>query len=251
MSAAVKAPEKAPLASALYLGEFIGELNDGASFLDRLSSGDLATVRGLGRIVRFARGETVFLQGQPHEGIFLIETGVVRSYYTAPSGREITLAYWTPAHFVGGPEMFRGGLHIWSGTAAEDCSLLYLSGVNIRRLVERLPQFAICLIEGLVAKSKCYSALVQMLGTRSATERLAQLLVILGEIYGKPENHLGANRLVVQRKVTHDQLATIVGVTRQWITTTLDRFQKKGIIWVGRQTIVIERPDLLLELVRG
>ncbi|HTQ32712.1 MAG TPA: Crp/Fnr family transcriptional regulator [Stellaceae bacterium] len=247
----MSAAAKPALPSALYLGEFIGELNDGASFLDRLAPEDLATMRGLGRLMRFARGETVFLQGQPHEGIFLIETGVVRSYYTAPSGREITLAYWTPGHFVGGPEMFRGGLHIWSGTAAEDCTLLYLSGTTIRRLVERMPQFAICLIEGLVAKSKCYSALVQMLGTRSATERLAQLLVILGEIYGKHDKSLGPNRLVVERKVTHDQLATIVGVTRQWVTTTLDRFQKKGIISVGRQTIVIERPDLLFEMVSG
>jgi CRP/FNR family transcriptional regulator, cyclic AMP receptor protein len=243
----MSAAATAPLPSALYLGEFIGELNEGASFLNRLSPPDLATVRGLGRTVRFARGETAFLQGAPHEGIFLIETGVVRSYYTAPSGREITLAYWTPGHFVGGPEIFRGGLHIWSVVAAEDSSLLYLSGASIRRLVEQMPPFAICLIEGLVAKSKCYSALVQMLGTRSATERLAQLLVILGEIYGKLE----ANRLVVQRKVTHDQLSLIVGVTRQWITTTLDRFQKKGIISVGRQTIVIERPDLLLEMVKG
>jgi CRP-like cAMP-binding protein len=251
LSAATRARSDArsdePLVSALYLGEFIGELNDGASFLDQLSPQDLASVRSVGRIVGFARNETVFLQGQPHEGIFLIETGVVRSYYTGPSGREITLAYWTPGHFVGGPEMFRGGLHIWSGVAFEDCTLLYLSGANIRRLVESLPQFAICLIEGLVVKSKCYSALAQMLGTRSAVERLAQLLVILGEIDGKQE----ANHLVVQRKVTHDQLANIVGVTRQWVTTTLDRFQKKGIISVGRQSITIERPDLLLKMVKG
>lgn len=232
--------------SALYLAEFIGELNEGASFLARLSAAELRTVRALGRILRFARGATVFLQGQPHEGIFLIETGVVRSYYTGPSGREITLAYWTPGHFVGGPEIFRGGLHIWSGTAAEDCSLLYLSGAAIRHLVARLPQFAICLIEGLVAKSKCYSALVQMLGTRSATQRLAQLLVILGELYGKPENR--PDRLVLRRKVTHDQLAMIVGVTRQWVTTTLDRFQQQGVLSVGRQTIVVERPDLLAKL---
>jgi len=238
---------RSALPSALYLGEFIGELNEGANFLDRLSRGDRTTVRGLGRPLRFARGETVFLQGQPHDGIFLIETGVVRSYYTAPTGREITLAYWTPGHFVGGPEMFRGGLHIWSGVAVEDCTLLYLSGASIRRLVERLPQFAICLIEGLVAKSKCYSALAQMLGTRSAMERLAQLLIILGQICGKQE----ANRLVIERKVTHDQLATIVGATRQWITATLDRFQRKGIINVARQTIVIERPDLLFEMVKG
>lgn len=115
-------------------------------------------------------------------------------------------------------------------------------------LVERLPQFAIRLIEGLVAKSKCYSALVQMLGTRSATQRLAQLLVILAELYGKPEIHFRPNRLVLQRKVTHDQLAMIVGVTRQWVTTTLDRFQQQGVLSVGRQTIVVERPDLLVKL---
>lgn len=204
-------------------------------------------MRRLGRGVSVVRGELVFLQGAPHDGIFLIESGVVRSYYTGPSGREITLAYWTPGHFVGGPEIFRGGLHIWSGVAAEDCRLLYLSANVMHTLVERIPQFSICLIEGLVAKSKCYSALIQMLGTRSAVERLAQLLVILGEVYGRHE----ANRLVIQRKVTHDQLANIVGVTRQWVTITLDRFHKKGIISVGRQTLVIERPDLLLDLLKG
>jgi CRP-like cAMP-binding protein len=160
-------------ASALYLGEAIDELNDGANFLARLSVGDLAQLRGAGRGIAYQRGDTIFHQGMPHDGIFLIESGAVRSYYTAPSGREITLAYWTPGHFVGGPEVFRGGLHVWSGEAAEDCTLLYLSSTTIRQLVERQPQFALCLLEGLVAKSKCYSALVvQMLGTRSATERL-------------------------------------------------------------------------------
>ncbi len=235
------------LPTALYLGEAIGELNEGAGFLDRLAAADLAALRRAGRIVTMTRGEPVFIQGAPHDGIFLIEQGVVRSYYTGPSGREITLAYWTQGHFVGGPEIFGGGAHIWSGEAAEDCRLLYLSGAAIRRLIERLPQFAICLVEALVAKSKCYSALVQMLGTRSAVERLAQLLIILGEISGRRE----ANRLVIQRKITHDQLAAIVGVTRQWVTVTLDRFHKKGIISAGRQTIVIERPDLLFDLVKG
>lgn len=243
----MKPQVRQPQPSALYLAEFIGELNEGAAFLDRMSAAELLTIRSLGRVVCFERGATIFLQGQPHDGIFLIESGVVRSYYTGPSGREITLAYWTAGHFVGGPEVFRRGRHIWSGTAAEPCSLLYLSGGAIRHLVERLPQFAICLIEGLVAKSKCYSALVQMLGTRSATQRLAQLLVILGELYGKPDG-ARPQGLALQRRVTHDQLATIVGVTRQWVTTTLDRFQRQGIVSLRRQAIVVDRPDLLAKL---
>lgn len=81
-----------------------------------------------------------------------------------------------------------------------------------------------------------------MLGTRSVVERLTQLLVILAENYGRREN----GRLIIERKLTHDQIASIVGSTRQWVTMTLDRLQKKGIISVARQTIVIERYDLLL-----
>jgi len=49
----VNAAAKAAAPSALYLGEFIGELNEGASFLDRLSPTELATVQGLGRTMRF------------------------------------------------------------------------------------------------------------------------------------------------------------------------------------------------------
>jgi CRP-like cAMP-binding protein len=67
-------------------------------------------------------------------------------------------------------------------------------------------------------------------------------LVILAENHGRRDG----NRLVIERKFTHDQIATIVGSTRQWVTITLDKFQKTGIISVARQTIVVERYDLLM-----
>lgn len=229
------------LPTALFLAESIADINAGAGFLDQLSPQELAVVRSRGRATSFEPGARIFDQGEPHVGIFLIEAGLVRTYYTGPSGREITLAYWTAGHFVGGPELYGGGSHMWSANAVEASELLFLTGPVIRDLLKRFPGFALCLIDGLIAKGKCYSALVQMLGTRSVVGRLAQLLVIMGELYGSSDG----NRLVVQRKISHDQLATIVGATRQWVTMTLDRFQKKGIVSVSRQTIVIERIDLL------
>lgn len=228
---------------AFYLSEVARRLDEGAGFLDRLSAEEQASVRRLGRPLAVPRGGAVFRQGAPHEGIYLIEAGLVRSYYTSPAGREITLAYWTKGHFVGGPEIFGGGEHIWSGEAVEEARLLHLSGGALRALILRIPQFAIAVIEGLVARSKCYSALIHMLGTRSAAERLARLLVILGETYGRNEG----GRLVIERKVTHDQLATIIGASRQWVTITLDRFRRQGIISLERQAIIIESAELLLE----
>lgn len=227
--------------SAVYLSEVMSDIDEGAGFLSRLSAEDLAIVRSEGSSCRFRKGEGVFFQGDRHSGIWLIESGSVRTFYAGPSGREITLAFWTPGHFIGGPEIFGGGMHMWSADAQEDVELLYLTGGRIRQLVDTMPSFAICLINGLVAKGKCYSALVQMLGTRSVTERLAQLLIILGDTHGRADG----NRLVIERKITHEHLAAIVGSTRQWVTMTLDKFQKNGLISLSRNRITIESYEML------
>lgn len=225
--------------SAVYLSEAMTQINEGARFLDRLSLKEITAVRHAGSSLVVEAGETIFLQGDQHSGIFLIEDGRVRTYYAGPSGREITLAYWTPGHFIGGPEVFGGGLHMWSATADVQSRLSYLPGAKIRYLAETNPAIALALIDGLVAKGKCYSALVQMLGTRSVTERLAQLLLILAEVEGRSDG----SRLIVDRRITHEQLASIVGSTRQWVTSTLAKFQKRGHVVVDRNLIVIEDPD--------
>ncbi len=120
----------------------------------------------------FYRGQTLFNQGAKHDGIYLIESGRIRVFYTAPSQREITLAYWLPGNFVGGPEIFGEGIHQWSGVASSNSGVVHFSGKDMRKLVLDVPSLSIGLIEGLTFKGKCYSALAQMLGTRSVTERL-------------------------------------------------------------------------------
>jgi CRP-like cAMP-binding protein len=226
-------------ASAIFLTEALSDINEGAAFLDQLTLEEISAVRRIGSSMTFDADETIFLQGDRHSGIYLIESGRVRTYYAGPSGREITLAYWTPGHFVGGPEVFGGGLHVWSANAMEPSRLSYLPGGAIRQLVQTVPSFAVCIIEGLVAKGKCYSALVQMLGTRSVTERLAQLLLILAGI----GDEATGGEMVLDRRITHEQLASIVGSTRQWVTSTLNRFQGLVLIRVERGTIVVQDPE--------
>jgi CRP/FNR family transcriptional regulator, cyclic AMP receptor protein len=227
--------------SAVYLSEALEEINEGAGFLDRLSLDEIGFVRRSAQVLQVAAGESIFMQGDVHNGIFLIESGRVRVFYAGPGGREITLAYWTPGHFIGGPEVFGGGIHMWSALAVAPTRLSYLSGARLRQLATSVPAVALALIEGLVRKGKCYSALVQMLGTRSVTERLAQLLVILASVEGRESG----SRLIVDRRITHEQLAAIVGSTRQWVTSTLARFQERGIIRIQRGLIIIEQPDKL------
>lgn len=234
-----------PGSTALFLSETVEGLDDGAHFMNRLTSEELALVRLRGRELAVRSGEPVFTQGQRHDGIFIIESGRVRVFYSAPSGREITLAYWTPGHFIGGPGMTGGGTHVWSGVALDDCRILSLSGSTLLGLITQVPNFALCLIEGLAAKGRCYSAMAQMLGTRSVIERLAQFLLNLGDLYGVADGRA----IVVSRKITHDQIAAMVGSTRQWVTMMLKRFHNEGVATVDARGIRISRPERLHEIV--
>lgn len=220
---------------AVYMTEALLEIDTNYDILSYLSVPERAEVLAQGTPQNRATGQHVFVQGEAHEGIFLIHAGRVRNYYVAPSGREITLAYWTPGHFIGGPEVFGGGRHVWSAVALEASRFTFLPAPNLRRLALKIPNLAIGLVEGLVYKGKCYTALLQILGTQPATGRLAHLLLTLAQ----REGVLQASPVVLGRRLTHDELANMVGATRQWITASLQRFRKAGCIALDQDRIVI------------
>lgn len=209
--------------------------------LQTLSEREREIVLSHGRRRVLYRGQTLFSQGAVHDGIHLVESGRIRVFYTAPSGREITLAYWNAGNFVGGPEVFGSSPHLWSGVAAANSVVFLIPGKALRRLVSDMPALAIGVIEGLSFKGKCYSALAQMLGTRSVTERLAHLLLHLGDLYGLEED----GDIVIRAGFTHAELAHMVGATRQWVTISLKRMQQQGILTADKARLVIHRPDQL------
>ncbi len=211
--------------------------------LAHLSDEDLETVLNRARRCRIKPKHLLIRQGDRHRGIFLIQSGVVRTFYTSPTGREITLAYWQPGNFVGGPDVFEDCIHMWSGITVRDTEVFHLRGRDLRELMAQIPDLALGMVEALVYKGRCFSSLVQLLGTRSVSGRLSQVLLALCDNYGTPA--ADGHGVVIAVNLTHEDLAHMVGASRQWVTTTLDRLQKKDIIHIRKRQLVILRPDLL------
>jgi CRP-like cAMP-binding protein len=165
-------PAAAARGPSLHLHENERDLS-APNFFAHLEAAEYLRLRGASSVLQFRAGQDVFSQGAPHHGMFIILSGEVKTSYTGPSGREITLAYWAPGNFVGGPEIFGGGPHMWSGRAMRATEVLHVHGRELRQLMTEIPNLAISLVEALEHKGKCYSTMIHMLGTRSATERLA------------------------------------------------------------------------------
>ena len=113
--------------------------------------------------------------------------------------------------------------------------------------MKAIPEFAIGMVEALEFKGKCLSALLQMLGTRSVSERLAMLLINLAELHGVEEDA----GVAIGPPFTHEVFSQMVGASRQWVTMTLDRFQREGLIKIGRCKTVVLDSDLLRQRPAG
>jgi CRP-like cAMP-binding protein len=214
------------------------------SLIDRLSPQDRERVRSIGTIRQFGRSEILLSQGAYQDGILLIESGLIRSFYTAPSGRQITLAYWLPGNFVGGPHIF-GGPCMWSAVAAKKSVVIALPGDRLQQLAREIPDLAMQLLDALSFKARCYSSLAQMLGTRTMFDRLVHVLIHLTETHGIPERN---GELSVAAAFSHAEIANLIGATRQWVTISLNRLQEQGVISQKRGILVIRKPAALRQL---
>lgn len=231
---------------ALHLGDADSDSSQPPDFLSNLTTVERKSLMAEGLRKEANSGQLLFRQGTRHSGIYVLLSGHVRTFYVAPTGREITLAYWRNGHFVGGPEVFGRGGHLWSGAAIEDTRYLYLSGAQLGRLCREMPNLSIALIEGLVYKGHCFSDVIRMLGTRNASQRLAQVILALRD---SPRNECGETPLV--RGITHEELASMVGSTRQWVSTSLKRLEQRDLIRFDGRRIVIVCEEALREETEG
>lgn len=187
------------------------------------------------RKLTFDAGETIFSQGARHSATYIIRDGLVRTFYTANSGREVTMAYWSRGDLVGGPNFFGGGFHVWSGMALRDSNVLAISGKDLRELARSNSEISLWITDMMVFKMRWLSILFQLRGTEAVGPRLAKLLLMLADIYGVP----ASDGIVIKHRMNQSDIATLVGASRQWTNKTLKRLQNIGLVAVDGQLIRI------------
>jgi CRP-like cAMP-binding protein len=194
----------------------------------------------------FKQGQVLFMQGTRHTTDVLVMSGVIRTYYISPMGKEITLAYWSTGDLLGGPDFFdEQAAHIWSAHATKDSEVLLIKGADLAELTLQIPILARDVIEALMFKLRWVSVLVQTLSTGSVDVRIAHLLLKLCEMFGEecPEGGITINQHFSQK-----DLAMMVGATRQWVSITLRRLSHEGILRLGKRRFVIMDMDKLRDI---
>ncbi len=129
-------------------------------------------------------------------------------------------------------------------TALEDTEIWQVSMADFRRMLIENPQLPLRLIRILGGILRETNNAIQNLVFRGVSSRLARFLLRQAAEWGKQ----GPNGIVIPLPLTHEDVANLIGSSRQTVTSTLRRFEQDGIILINRKYIIIKDYDRLEEL---
>lgn len=182
----------------------------------------------------FSKGSAIYSPGDQADHLCLLERGRVKLCSTSASGKQAIL------RFVESGEIF-GELAIVGQTqreeiaeAAADTRVALLPVQRLRPVVRSNSDFAFMLMELIATRRRAAERRVKSLLFHSSRDRLIHLLTELAQQYGAVEG--GAENPI---RMSHLDVASIIGSTRETVTTLLGELQLQGLIRVKRQRIEI------------
>jgi CRP/FNR family cyclic AMP-dependent transcriptional regulator len=189
---------------------------DAQHFLD--SSGIAKTV------VEYARGETIFSQGDICEDVLYIQIGGVKLSVLSKTGREAVVAMLGPGDFFGEGCLAGQPVRMGSAVAITPSVVLLIAKEKMVRLLHKQHGMSDRFISHMLSRNiRIEEDLIDQL-FNSSEKRLARTLLLLAR-YGKQDKPVG-----LVPKVSQETLARMVGTTRSRVNFFLNKFKKLGFI---------------------
>ncbi len=194
---------------------------------------------------RYDRGQTIFLEGEPCAGLYVVARGEVKIFKMSPQGREQILHRLRPGDTFNDVAVLDGGPNPASAAAISEAGLCMIARADIRRLAQAYPALAWALIESVARRTRHLVAMVEDLALRSVKERLARLL--LAEVARTP----AAGSLDRSRMMSQAEMAARLGTVREMIGRALRDLDNEGVISLDRHRIVIRDAGRLAAIANG
>jgi CRP/FNR family transcriptional regulator len=214
----------------------------GIPYLRPLPPSDLRRIAAHASLRDVRRGERVFEEGAPAEGLFVVVAGRIRLVRSSRGGREQILHTEGPGATLGEVPLLDGGGYVATAVGAEPSRLLYLPRAAIVDACRRHPEVALGIIRVLARRVRTFAGLVEQLALKDLTARTAGLLL---------SDARAAGTSTFELRGTRDELAARLGTVRELVSRSLARLRKEGVVRVAGQRVTILDARRLAALADG
>lgn len=179
------------------------------------------------RLVKVAADQVLFLAGDPGDGCYRVENGLMKVSVMSPSGNERILAIFGPGALIGEFAVIDGQPRSASVTALRDSELRFISRGVYQEFVHRHPEARDHIMTMLIQRLRDTNSIVAAGSFLSIKGRIAVALLSLAEAFG---HELGAGRSMIKQKITQNEVAAMAGVARENVSRTLNEWMRQKIV---------------------
>jgi CRP-like cAMP-binding protein len=229
------------------LAEKLGLLSEVALF-SGLSEDDIAAIGHATTMTHCTRGQQILSPDDPPDRIHIVKKGRVRVFRITPDGKQLTLDIHEKGTILGDMELLgQDRLPEAYAETIEDAVICTITPDELRRLIERYPTVGINIIRHLSRRLDAAERELEAMAYQRVDQRLARKLLDLGQRFGvKTERGT-----LIQARLTQQELAEMVGTTRETLAHTLGDFRRNDLIDTKHHQVVIRDAERLAGIAEG
>jgi len=198
-----------------------------------------AALRGAMRYESFGRGDVIFDEGDQGDKLYAVIEGKVKLARTAADGRENLQTVLGPGEMFGELSLFDPRPRTAGAVAVTDATLASLAHNALRPWIIKHPDVAVQLLQALVQRLRRTNDVMADLVFSDVPSRVAKALLGLAERFGQPI----PEGIHVMHDLTQEELAQLVGASRETVNKALADFSGRGWIRIESRAVVIKDLD--------
>lgn len=185
---------------------------------------------------RYKRGEVIVEQGKKSNFLAIVLTGRARVVTTDSRGREVILATMNPGDYVGEMSLIDNQPHSATVRAEVQTDVLILGRVEFARCLPENTSMAYAVMKGLVLRLRHADRKIESLALMDVYGRVARALLE----FAAPDKD---GRLVIRERVSRQDVAKMIGASREMVSRVMKDLEDRGFIEVGEDgsTIIKDR----------
>ncbi len=212
-----------------------------APLFEALDDDSAAALQAGVTVVELSRAERLFKEGASGNQLYVILDGKIKLTRAAADGRENLLSVLGPSEMFGELSLFDPRPRTASATAVTDSRLAALAHDDLRSWLTGRPDVALHLLRALAQRLRRANDVMADLVFTDVPGRVAKALLDLSDRFGTPQE----DGLQVNHDLTQEELAQLVGASRETVNKALADFAARGWLQLSAKSVLLIEPERL------
>lgn len=214
------------------------------SLFSELNTDQLAMIATLVRDRHYHKDNFVFLEGDPGEALFILKDGLIKLTKRTEDGREHILHFIHPGEVFAEVVLFDGGDYPASAEVQQDSVVGSVRNGDMEKLISANPEIAISMLGIMARRLRIAQDKAMNLALNDVRRRLIFILLEFASQHGI----IKKEEIVIKISLTNQELANMVGTTRETANRILGDLKKANVLEINRQQIIIKDRQKLRDL---